>query len=143
IEMIPFPKQEYQLPVIVSPEEVLRLLEAAPSFSHRVIFSTLYGTGLRVSEALHLRVADLDSQRMMIRIEQGKGHRDRYVPLSPKLLKLLRTYCRTLRQQPWLFPGQSPIQPLSREAVGDAIVRASARAGLKKHVNPLSLRHAY
>ena len=117
IEMIPFPKPEYPLPVIVSPEEVLRLLEAAPSFTHHVIFSTMYGTGLRVSEALHLRVPDLDSQRMMIRIEQGKGHRDRYVPLSPKLLELLRTYWRKLRPQPWLFPGQFPDQPLSREAV--------------------------
>jgi integrase/recombinase XerD len=94
IETIPFPKRECPLPVIVSPEEVLRLLEAAPSLTHQVIFSTLYGTGLRVSEALHLRVPDLDSQRMMIRIEQGKGHRDRYVPLSPKLLELLRTYWR-------------------------------------------------
>src|SRR6266436_6072004 len=88
IEVIPFPKPEYQLPVILSPEEVLRLLEAAPSFTHHVIFSTMYGTGLRVSEALHLQVPDLDSQRMMIRIEQGKGHRDRFVPLSPKLLNL-------------------------------------------------------
>jgi len=143
IEMIPFPKQEYPLPVIVSPEEVLRLLEAAPSLTHQVIFSTMYGTGLRVSEALHLRVADLDSQRMMIRIEQGKGHRDRYVPLSPKLLELLRTYWRKLRPQPWLFPGQFPNQPLRREAVSDAIARASERAGLKKHISPHSLRHAY
>jgi integrase/recombinase XerD len=143
IEMIPFPKQEYQLPVILSPVEVLRLLEAAPSFSHQVIFSTMYGTGLRVSEALHLRVPDLDSQRMMIRIEQGKGHRDRYVPLSPKLLELLRTYWRKLRSQPWLFPGQFPHQPLTREAVSDAIAQASERAGLKKHVSPHSLRHAY
>jgi len=143
IEMIPLPKQECQLPVILSPEEVMRLLEAAPSFSHQVIFSTMYGTGLRVSEALHLRVSDLDSQRMMIRIEQGKGHRDRYVPLSPKLLELLRTYWRKLRPQPWLFPGQFPNQPLSREAVGDAIARASERAGLKKQISPHSLRHAY
>jgi integrase/recombinase XerD len=143
IELIPFPKQEYQLPVILSPVEVRRLLEAAPSFSHQVIFSTIYGTGLRVSEALHLRVPDLDSQRMMIRIEQGKGHRDRYVPLSPKLLELLRTYWRKLRPQPWLFPGQFPHQPLSREAVSDAIAQASERAGLKKHVSPHSLRHAY
>ena len=143
IEVIPFPKQEYQLPVILSPEEVLRLLEAAPSFSHHVIFSTMYGTGLRVSETLHLQVPDLDSQRMMIRIEQGKGHRDRYVPLSPKLLKLLRTYWRKLRPQAWLFPGQFPTQPLGREAVRDAIARASTRAGLKKHVSPHSLRHAY
>ena len=143
IEVIPFPKQEYQLPVILSPEEVLRLLEAAPSFTHHMIFSTMYGTGLRVSEALHLQVPDLDSQRMMIRIEQGKGHRDRFVPLSPKLLNLLRTYWRKLRPQPWLFPGQFPAQPLGREAVRDAIARASARAGLKKHVSPHSLRHAY
>jgi site-specific recombinase XerD len=143
IEMIPFPKQEYQLPVILSPEEVLRLLEAAPSFSHQVIFKTMYGTGVRVSEALHLQVPDLDSQRMMIRIEQGKGHRDRYVPLSPKLLELLRTYWRKLRPQPWLFPGQFPHQPLSRHAVGDAIAQASERAGLKKHISPHSLRHAY
>jgi integrase/recombinase XerD len=143
IEMIPFPKQEYRLPVILSPEEVLRLLQAAPSFSHQVIFSTLYGTGLRVSEALHLRVPDLDSQRMMIRIEQGKGHRDRYVPLSPKLLELLRTYWRKLRPQPWLFPGQFPNQPLRREAVRDAIARTSERAGLKKQISPHSLRHAY
>ena len=130
IAMIPFPKQEYQLPVILSPEEVLRLLEAAPSFSHHVIFSTMYGTGLRVSETLHLQVPDLDSQRMMIRIEQGKGHRDRYVPLSPKL-KLVRTYWRKLRPQPWLFPLQSPTQPLSREAVGDVIARAGARGGVR------------
>jgi integrase/recombinase XerD len=142
IEMIPFPKPEYPLPVIVSPEEVLRLLEAAPSLTHQVIFSTMYGTGLRVSEALHLRVPDLDSQRMMIRIEQGKGHRDRYVPLSPKLLELLRTYWRKLRPQPWLFPGQLPDQPLRREAVRDAIARASERAGLKKHISPHSLRNA-
>jgi site-specific recombinase XerD len=107
-----------------------------------MIFSTMYGTGLRVSEALHLQVPDLDSQRMMIRIEQGKGHRDRFVPLSPKLLNLLRTYWRKLRPQPWLFPGQFPAQPLGREAVRDAIARASARAGLKKHVSPHSLRHA-
>src|SRR6202049_4215310 len=82
VEMIPTPKKEYRLPVILSPEEVLRLLEAAPSFSHRVIFSTMYGTGVRVSEALHLRASHIDSQRMMIRIQQGKGHKDRYVQLS-------------------------------------------------------------
>jgi integrase/recombinase XerD len=143
IETIPFPKQEYRLPVILSPEEVLRLLEAAPSFSHHVIFSTMYGTGVRVSEALHLRVSDLDSQRMMIRIDQGKGHRDRYVPLSPKLLELLRTYWRKLRPQPWLFPGQFPNQPLRREAVGKAVTRASRRAGLTKETSPHSFRHAY
>src|SRR5690242_1882085 len=143
IEMIPLPKHEHHLPVILSPEEVLRLLEAAPSFSHHVIFSTMYGTGVRVSEALHLRVLDIDSQRMMIRIEQGKGHKDRYVPLSPKLLELLRTYWRKLRPRQWLFPGQLPDQPLSREAVGQAVTRANQRAGLTKDTSPHSFRHAY
>jgi site-specific recombinase XerD len=143
IEMIPAPKAEHRLPVILSPEEVLRLLQAAPSFSYHVIFSTMYGTGVRVSEALHLRVPLIDSQRMMIRIEQGKGHQDRYVQLSPKLLELLRTYWRKVRPQEWLFPGQVVHQPLSREAVGQAITRASQRAGLTKDTSPHSLRHAY
>ena len=139
----PAPKRETRLPVILSPEEVLRLLEAAPSFSHHVIFSTMYGTGVRVSEAVHLRAADIDSQRMMIRIEQGKGHKDRYVQLSPKLLELLRSYWRKLRPQQWLFPGQAPSEPLSRDAVGQAVAHASERAGLKKRPSPHSLRHAY
>ena len=143
VAMIPTPKKEHRLPVILSPEEVLRLLEAAPSFAHRVIFSTMYGTGVRVSEALHLRVPDIDSQRMMIRIQQGKGHKDRYVQLSPKLLELLRTYWRTVRPQQWLFPGQVLNQPLGREAVGQAVTHASQRAGLRKDPSPHSLRHAY
>ncbi len=143
IEMIPTPKAENRLPVILSPEEVLRLLEAAPSFTHRVIFSTMYGTGVRVNEALHLRASHIDSQRLMIRIEQGKGHKGRYVQLSPRLLELLRTYWRKVRPREWLFPGQDPHQPLSREAVGRAITRASQRAGLTKETSPHSLRHAY
>jgi len=143
IEMIPTPRPEHRLPVILSPQEVLRLLEAAPSFSHRVIFSTMYGTGMRVSEVLHLRIFDIDSQRMMIRVQQSKGHKDRYVQLSPKLLELLRTYWRKARPQPWLFPGHDPNQPLSREAVGQAVAHASERAGLTKETSPHSLRHAY
>src|SRR5216684_1602082 len=134
IQMISAPKKEHRLPVILSLEEVLRLLEAAPSFSHHVIFSTMYGTGARVSEALHLRASDIDSQRMMIRIEQGKGHKDRYVQLCPKLLDLLRTYWRKVRPQDWMFPGQIPNQPLGREAVADAVAQASKRAGLTKRV---------
>ena len=143
IEMIPTPKAEHHLPVILSPEEVLRLLEAAPSFTHRVIFSTMYGTGVRVNEALHLRASHIDSQRLMIRIEQGKGHKDRYVQLSPRLLELLRTYWRKVRPREWLFPGQDPHQPLSRDAVRQAVKRASQRAGLTKETSPHSLRHAY
>jgi site-specific recombinase XerD len=143
LEMIPNPRPEHRLPVILSPEEVLRLLEAAPSFSHRVIFSTMYGTGMRVSEAVHLRAPDIDSLRMMIRIQQSKGNKDRYVQLSPKLLELLRTYWRKVRPLEWLFPGQDPDQPLSREAVGQAVTHACRRAGLTKQTSPHSLRHAY
>ncbi len=142
-ELIPAPKSETRLPVILSPEEVLRLLQAAPSFSHHVIFSTMYGTGMRVSEAVHLRATDIDSQRMMIRVEQGKGRKDRYVQLSPKLLELLRSYWRLVRPRTWLFPGQASSEPLSRDAVGQAVTRASQRAGIKKQPSPHSLRHAY
>jgi site-specific recombinase XerD len=143
VQLIPTPKKDHRLPVILSPEEVLKLLQAAPSFPHHVIFSTMYGTGMRVSEAVHLRPADIDSQRMMIRIEQGKGHKDRYVQLSPKLLDLLRCYWRKVRPQVWMFPGQIPNQPLGREAVADAVAQASKRAALTKRISPHSLRHAY
>ena len=141
--IIPTPKKDHRLPVILSPQEVLQLLQAAPSFTHHVIFSTMYGTGMRVSEAVHLRDANIDSQRMMIRIELSKGHKDRDVQLSPKLLELLRCYWRKVRPGEWMFPGEIPNQPLSRDAVGDAVARARQRAGLKKAVSPHSFRHAY
>lgn len=143
LELIPAPKKDHRLPVILSPEEILRLLQAAPSFPHHVIFSTMYGTGMRVSEAVHLRATDIDSQRMMIRIEQGKGRKDRYVQLSPKLLELLRCYWRRVRPESWMFPGQLPNQPLTRDAVGNAVTQATKRAGLTKPTSPHSLRHAY
>jgi site-specific recombinase XerD len=143
VQLIPAPKKDHRLPVILSPQEVLQLLQAAPSFAHHVIFSTMYGTGMRVSEAVHLRTADIDSQRMMIRIELSKGHKGRDVQLSPKLLELLRCYWRKVRPGEWMFPGEIPNQPLSRAAVGDAMARASQRAGLKKHTSPHSFRHAY
>ena len=143
IDMLPMPRKEHYLPVILSPAEVLRFLEAAPSFPHRVIFSTMYGTGMRVSEAVHLRMRHIDSQRMMIRIEQSKGNRDRDVPLSPKLLELLRAYWRKVRPQEWLFPGQNPEQPLGREAVGQAVTLAARRAGLTKKPSPHCLRHSF
>lgn len=97
VQLIPAPKKDHRLPVILSPQEVLQLLQAAPSFTHHVIFNTMYGTGMRVSEAVHLRAVDVDSQRMMIRIELSKGHKGRDVQLSPKLLKLLRCYWRKVR----------------------------------------------
>jgi integrase/recombinase XerD len=143
VQLIPAPKKDHRLPVILSPQEVLQLLQAAPSFPHHVIFSTMYGTGMRVSEAVHLRAANIDSQRMMIRIELSKGHKGRDVQLSPKLLELLRCYWRKVRPGEWMFPGEIPGQPLTRAAVGDAVTQASQRAGLKKHTTPHSFRHAY
>src|SRR6266849_5044685 len=137
VQLIPAPKKDHRLPVILSPQEVLQLLQAAPSFPHHVIFSTMYGTGMRVSEAVHLRAANIDSQRMMIRIELSKGHKGRDVQLSPKLLELLRCYWRKVRPGEWMFPGQILNQPLTRHAVGDAVVQAGQRAGLKKHTTPL------
>ena len=139
--IIPTPKKDHRLPVILSPQEVLQLLQAAPSFTHHVIFSTMYGTGMRVSEALHLRAANIDSQRMMIRIELSKGHKDRDVQLSPKLLELLRCYWRKVRPGEWMFPGEIPDQPLTCDAVSDAVARARQRAGLNKAVSPHSFRH--
>ena len=139
VQLIPTAKKDHRLPAILSPEEVLRLLQAAPSFTHHVIFSTMYGTGMRVSEAVHLRGTDIDSQRMMIRIELSKGHKDRDVQLSPKLLELLRSYWRKVRPGEWLFPGQIPDQPLSREAVGDAVTQASQTCWPQKaHKPPFS-----
>ena len=143
VQLIPTPKKDHRLPVILSPQEVQQLLQAAPSFTHNVIFSTMYGTGMRVSEAVHLRAANIDSQRAMIRIELSKGHKDRDVQLSPKLLELLRCYWRKVRPGKWMFPGQNPDQPLSRDAVGEAVARTSRRIFLKKAISPHSFRHAY
>jgi site-specific recombinase XerD len=142
VQLIPTPKRDHHLPVILSPQEVLQLLQAAPSFTHHVIFSTMYGTGMRISEVMHLRAANIDSQRMMIRIELSKGHKDRDVQLSPKLLELLRCYWQRVPPGEWMFPGQNPVQPLTREPVSDAVARASQRAGLKKQISPHSFRHA-
>jgi len=143
IQFIPAPKKDCRLPVILSPQEVFQVLQAAPSFPHHVIFSTMYGTGMRVSEAVHLRAANIDSQRMMIRIELSKGHKDRDVQLSLKLLELLRGYWRRVRPVEWMFPGEIPHRPLTRSAVHLAVAQASQCAGLRKHISPHSFRHAY
>ena len=101
-------------PVVLSQEEVARLLQAAPSLKYKAALSVAYGAGLRVSEVAHLKVSDIDSQRMMLRVEQGKGQRDRDVMLSPQLLQLLREWWKAARPQVWLFPGQNPINPVRR-----------------------------
>jgi site-specific recombinase XerD len=143
IESIPSVKGESRLPVILSQEEVQRLIEAAPTFTAHVILSTIYATGMRVSEAVHLRIGDIDSKRMVIRIVQGKGNKDRLVPLSVKLLELLRAYWRRVRPRDFLFPGRRFDQALGAAKVGDACAHARIHAGLTKAAHPHCLRHAF
>jgi len=104
-DVIPAPKKPQTLPVILSPEEVLQFLDGIPGIKHRTILTTCYAAGLRISEAIRLKPADIDSPRMVIRVEQGKGRKDRYVMLSPKLLESLRNWWRLAKPKEWLFPG--------------------------------------
>lgn len=143
LQYIPFPKQEKKLPVVLSQDEISRFFESLPNLKHRAFLMTAYATGLRVSEVASLRVADIDSQRMMIRIEQGKGWKDRYVMLSPNLLEVLRAYWKVARPKDWLFPGRPPIRPITRECIHQVCVKAAAAAGLTKRVSVRALRHAF
>jgi integrase/recombinase XerD len=140
---IPTCRQPKKLPVVPSPEEVARFLDAVTSPKHRMILTICYATGLRISEAVSLRAAAIDSQRMVIRVEAGKGRKDRYVMLSPTLLKLLRTYWKEARPKEWLFPGDRPERPITTTAVGTACRQALEQAGFGKAITPHSLRHAF
>ena len=143
VDDIPMPKKPFKLPVILSPEEVSHFLESVHSMKHRAILMAAYAAGLRVSEATHLKVTDIDSQRMMLRVDQGKGGKDRYVMLSPRLLEELRSYWRAGRPKTWLFPGDIPGRPILRDAVGQACQRAHRCSGIQKPISPHSLRHAF
>ncbi len=139
----PLPKKRFRLPVVLSPEEVMHFLESVDSLKHRTILTTAYAAGLRVSEATHLRVTDIDSQRMVVRVDQGKGRKDRYVMLSPRLLEVLRAYWKVARPKLWLFPGEVPGQPITKDAVELACQKARRASGIAKPVTPHSLRHAF
>jgi len=141
-EIIPAPKTPKKLPVILSPEEVLEFLGCVPEGKHRTILTTCYAAGLRISEAVALQVPHVDSRRMVIRIEQGKGRRDRYVMLSPKLLAILRQWWRVERPQTWLFPGKK-LGHIGKEAVEVACQEARALCGIRKPISPHSFRHAF
>jgi len=143
VDEIPMPKRPRKLPEILSPKEVMHFLNAITNHKHRAILMTAYAAGLRVSEATHLKVTDIDSQRMMLRVEQGKGMKDRYVMLSPRLLDVLRTYWKSARPTRWMFPGEVPGQPITREAVGLACQKARRDSGITKPITPHSLRHAF
>lgn len=127
-------------PVVLSQEEVARLLEAAPGLKYKAALSVAYGAGLRVSEVANLKVSDIDSGRMMLRVEQGKGQRDRDVMLSPQLLQLLREWWKAARPQVWLFPGQNPINPVTARQLNRAVTAAKDLAGISKRVSPHTSR---
>lgn len=140
---LPTPKKPQTLPVVLSREEVLHFLESVRTLKQRTILTVCYAAGLRIAEATHLKITDIDSQRMVIRVEQGKGRKDRYVMLSPALLTLLRTYWKAERSRHWLFPGNLPGQPITSSALQLACQQARRRAGLKKPISPHSLRHTF
>jgi integrase/recombinase XerD len=137
----------HKLPVVLSREEVARLLAAVDNLKHQTALAVAYGAGLRVSEVVSLKVSDIDSQRMTLRIEQGKGSKDRYAMLSPVLLERLRTWWKfahaqgKMRQGGWLFPGLDPIDPLSTRQLNRAIHAAAEAAGIDKRVSMHTLRH--
>lgn len=142
-EVIPAPKKPQKLPVVLSPEEVLEFLRCVGNTKHRTILTTCYAAGLRISEAVRLKPTDIDSKRMVIRVEQGKGQKDRYTMLSPQLLETLRAYWRTGRPETWLFEGDVPSKPIDRSAVEQACQKARRVSGIHKPVSPHSLRHAF
>jgi len=144
----PYPKWVFHLPTILSQEEVAQLIDAALTPYHRTLLMTLYATGARRAELTHLKVSDIDSQRMVIRIQGGKGRKDRDVMLSPKLLHELRAHWHRLRRRPitWLFPGNrhhSGDQPIDTKTVWHACKKAAKRAGIRKVVHPHTLRHSF
>jgi integrase/recombinase XerD len=142
-----FPKVPHKLPTVLSRDEVVRLIEAAATPMHRTILVLLYATGARRAEVARIKVEDIDSQRMVIHIRQGKGARDRDVPLSPKLLEELRSYWRWRKPHGYLFPstaGQRGVeQPISDKTVWHACRTAATRAGLEKKIHPHTLRHSF
>ena len=140
---IPHRKRQVRLPEILSREEVQRLLDATPNRRHRTALSVAYSAGLRVSEVVHLKVSDIDSVRMTIRVEQGKGAKDRYTVLSSRLLVELREYWRDSHPRVWLFPGRDPDHPLDASAVQRAYMQAKQRAGITKRGGVHGLRHAF
>ena len=146
-EELPTPKRHRRLPTVLSPEEVRRLIAGAKNLFHRTMLMTLYGAGLRRSELCHLQVRHIDSQRMVLRVERGKGGVDREVPLSPTLLTALREYYRWMRPQTYLFPGTKDgwrtDKPITSKVIWDAVRCAARAAGITRRVSPHTLRHSY
>ena len=143
LPLIPYGKRPKTLPSVLSPDEVLRLLNAAPPGRDRVLLQVAYGCGLRLNELLHLRVTDIDSARMVIHVRQGKGAKDRLVPLSLRLLQELRAYWLACRPRTWLFPGQTADGTMTSSNVQRRFGRLVRRVGLTKRCSMHTLRHSY
>jgi len=142
-ERIPYARAPRKLPVVLNADEVVRFLEAVPSLKTRTALTTAYAAGLRASEAVGLKVADIDSGRMVIRVEHGKGGKDRYVMLSTQLLGILRTYWRLARPRHWLFPGRDETKSIDVQVLHSACRSACTAVGLGKHVTVHTLRHSF
>src|SRR5882762_3057001 len=142
-ERIAYAREPSKLPVVLSADEVVRFLEAIPSLKSRTALTTVYAAGLRVSEVVLLKIADIDSSRMVIRVAQGKGGKDRYVMLSPPLLAILRAYWRLAKPADWLFPGRDGDRPVSTATLQAACRVAAREAGLDKPVTVHTLRHSF
>jgi site-specific recombinase XerD len=140
---IPSPRQPQKLPQILAREEIGQIIDLTTNFKHRTILMTMYGTGVRLSEACHLRVGDIDSFRMTVRVESGKGRKDRYTMLSPRLLEQLRGYWRAYRPTLWLFTNKDGTQPISDGTVQKVFQRAKTRASITKDCGVHGLRHAF
>jgi site-specific recombinase XerD len=142
-------RKPQKLPLVLSVDEVARLLAAARNPKHRAALAVAYGAGLRASEVVHLKIADIDSERMIVRVNQGKGRRDRYAMLSPSLLELLRAWWRhghaqgKMRPGGWLFPGRNPVNPLSTRQLNHVCHLAADTAGLERRVSMHTLRHSF
>ena len=144
IELIPAPKKPQTLPIVLSQAEVQQFLASVPSRKHRTILTVCYAAGLRISEAVRLQPAHIDSRRMVLRVEQGKGQKDRYVMLSPRLLEALRAWWKVAKPWPWLFPGDGRSgQPITRGAVEHVCQQVQRTCGIPKPITPHSLRHAF
>ena len=142
-ERIAYAREPQKLPVVLSADEVVRFLEAISSLKSRIALTTVYATGLRVSEVVLLKIGDIDSHRKVIRVEQGKGGKDRYVMLSPQLLRILRSYWQVTRPKRWLFPGRDQDYPLVTNVLHAACRSACTAAGLGKQVTVHTLRHSF
>jgi len=143
VEHTHFIHEPRKLPVVLNPEEVARLLDAAPGLKYKAALSVAYGAGLRATEVISLKISDIDSKQMIIRVEQGKGGKDRNVMLSPSLLDLLRAWWRVARPRGWLFPGRNPVQPMTTRQLNRACHAAAEAAGIEKNVSPHTLRHSF